>query len=103
MQSQDSPDQATLEPSPEKLEPDWEEAELVVPEITEEVAARAAFQGCRLIVGLHPDQATEAIVDLALAVGSPFAIVPCCVYSAEFPKRRNLVTGKTARLLCSEL
>ena len=31
------------------------------------------------VVGLHPDGATEAIVDFALATGKPFAVVPCCV------------------------
>jgi hypothetical protein len=43
---------------------------------------------CSGVVGMHPDQAAEPIVDLALALGKPFALVPCCVYSDEFPKRR---------------
>ncbi|KAL1495528.1 hypothetical protein AB1Y20_016892 [Prymnesium parvum] len=39
-----------------------------------------------LLVGLHPDQATEPIVDLALRRGVPFAVVPCCVFAREMPK-----------------
>lgn len=33
-----------------------------------------------IIVGLHPDEATEHIVDCALKEQMPFAIVPCCVF-----------------------
>lgn len=32
-----------------------------------------------LIVGMHPDQATEPIVREATRRGKPFAVVPCCV------------------------
>ncbi|KAK1932538.1 hypothetical protein P3T76_012122 [Phytophthora citrophthora] len=46
------------------------------------------FADCSLLVGMHPDEATEAIVDSALALGKPFAIVPCCVMSRVFPDRR---------------
>ena len=45
------------------------------------------FTDCSLLVGMHPDEATEAIVDIALALGKPFAIVPCCVMSRVFPDR----------------
>mmetsp|Transcript_467 Transcript_467/g.633 ORF Transcript_467/g.633 Transcript_467/m.633 type:complete len:120 (-) Transcript_467:43-402(-) len=40
------------------------------------------------IVGMHPDQALGAIVDFALKFNKAFAVVPCCVFSKEFPKRR---------------
>ena len=43
---------------------------------------------CRAIVGLHPDEATESLVDAALAHRRPFAVVPCCVLPALFPERR---------------
>ena len=33
-------------------------------------------------------QAAGAIVAFAVSHGLPFAVVPCCVYRAEFPKRR---------------
>ena len=49
---------------------------------------RDVVQNCSLIVGLHPDQATDAILRFALSTGKPFAIVPCCVYSKDFPHRR---------------
>lgn len=51
---------------------------------------------CSMLVGLHPDQPTEAIVDVALALGKPFAIVPCCVFQSVFPSRRQ-VTGQHVR------
>lgn len=43
---------------------------------------------CPFLVGLHPDEATEAIVDSALQHCLPFAVVPCCVYARLFPHRR---------------
>ena len=36
---------------------------------------------------MHPDQATEAIVDMALRLGKPFSILPCCVMAKLFPHR----------------
>ncbi len=33
-----------------------------------------------LVVGMHPDQATEDIVDIALEHKLNFAVVPCCVF-----------------------
>ena len=41
----------------------------------------SAVEGSSCIVGLHADQAAEHIVDVALALGKPFAVVPCCVYA----------------------
>lgn len=41
-----------------------------------------------VLVGMHPDEATDAIVDVALQFDKPFAIVPCCVFSHSFPDRR---------------
>ena len=38
------------------------------------------LQSCSLVLGLHPDQATDSIVDFALQFGKPFAVVPCCVF-----------------------
>ncbi|BDA45808.1 hypothetical protein COCOBI_07-5950 [Coccomyxa sp. Obi] len=46
------------------------------------------WRRCSILVGMHPDQATEAIVDFAQRMRKPFAVVPCCVYAAEFPRRR---------------
>ena len=44
----------------------------------------------RLCLGAAPADslAAGAIIAFALASNLPFAVVPCCVYSKEFPKRR---------------
>lgn len=47
----------------------------------------ALLRACSVVVGLHPDQATDAIVDVAVALRRPFAVVPCCVFAREFPHR----------------
>ena len=47
------------------------------------------------LVGLHPDQPTGAIVEVALAHEKPFAVVPCCVFSSQFPER--MLSGKLVR------
>ena len=41
------------------------------------------MSSCSVVVGMHPDQAAEAIVDFALCENKPFAIVPCYVFSLE--------------------
>ena len=48
---------------------------------------------CSVVVGLHPDQATGDIVDFALELGKPFAIVPCCTFKDTF-RHRKLKTGE---------
>lgn len=57
--------------------------------ISDSLSALRAILGTTLIVGFHPDQATEACVDLALVLRVPFAVVPCCVFPSEFPSRRT--------------
>jgi len=52
-------------------------------------AVREWVESSDLIVGLHPDQATEPLVDAALRSNKPFAVVPCCVFANLFPDRRN--------------
>jgi hypothetical protein len=42
---------------------------------------------CSMVIGMHPDQATEAIVDISLRLGVPFAVLPCCVMQVLFPSR----------------
>lgn len=41
-----------------------------------------------LVLGLHPDQATEPLVDVCLKNDLKFAVIPCCVFAAENPERR---------------
>ena len=40
-----------------------------------------------IIIGLHPDQPTGDIVDMALALDKPFAVIPCCVFFKIFDQR----------------
>ena len=52
---------------------------------------------CSIIAGLHPDQATEPIVKLALRLDVPFAILPCCVMPKLFPDRKQKRHGDPVR------
>jgi hypothetical protein len=47
---------------------------------------RSLILNCSLIAGMHPDGATEAIVDTSLRLGVPFAILPCCYSRKIFDK-----------------
>jgi hypothetical protein len=38
-----------------------------------------SVEGFDLIVGMHPDEATDVICDYALRRALPFAVVPCCI------------------------
>ena len=49
---------------------------------------REALTNATLVLGMHPDQATDAAVTFACERGLPFAVVPCCVYAKEFSRRR---------------
>ena len=51
-----------------------------------------AVKNASLLIGLHADGATEAIVDAALAYNKPFVVVPCCVFPSLF--RDRFVTVK---------
>ena len=51
-------------------------------------ASAQRAQRAKLVLGMHPDEVTETIVDAALAARTPFAVVPCCVFSRLFPHRR---------------
>lgn len=46
------------------------------------------FSNCSLVMGLHPDQATEPILEFAVQQQLPFAVMPCCVFPRLFPDRR---------------
>lgn len=46
------------------------------------VAAR-----CSAIVALHPDEATDGVVDMAIKLQVPLVVVPCCVFCRLFPNR----------------
>jgi len=46
-----------------------------------------AVKNASLLLGLHADGATEAIVDAALLYRKPFVVVPCCVFPNLFHQR----------------
>jgi hypothetical protein len=50
------------------------------------------------VIGLHPDQVTDSIVEAALKYSKPFAVVPCCVFPYLFPHRRLLLLHNTVDL-----
>ena len=54
-----------------------------------DAAVAELLQGCSIIVGLHADQPTGAIVSAAVALGKPFAVIPCCVFRKQYPARRT--------------
>jgi hypothetical protein len=47
------------------------------------------------VVALHPDEATDLVVDMAIRKKVPFVIVPCCVFSRLFPNRRLRNSNQT--------
>ncbi len=59
--------------------------------------ARQVVSNCSIVLGMHPDQAVEHIIDFAIMNNKPFAVTPCCVYSYQFPARKlkngSLVTS----------
>jgi hypothetical protein len=58
-------------------------------------AQHPLLKDCRTIVALHPDEATDAIVDMAVQLRIPFVVVPCCVFCRLFPHRRMPTTTTT--------
>lgn len=46
------------------------------------------LRAASLLVGMHPDQATEPLVDYALQHRKPFVVVPCCVFVRELGGHR---------------
>jgi hypothetical protein len=47
------------------------------------------LEQCTIIVGMHPDGATDPIMKVAIREQKPWAIVPCCVFPSQFPHRRK--------------
>ena len=93
----DDSDRAAARGKGDAEEGEVEEADSDLAAVSEPPAAGAvsgadaagfeALQHCSAVVGLHPDECTEAIVDWAVENGKTFAVVPCCVFSRLFPGR----------------
>ena len=60
-------------------------------------SVREKLRKCSLVAGLHPDQATEAIIDLSERLDVPFALLPCCVMPSLFPQRKQKRHGDPVR------
>lgn len=60
------------------------------------VSANSEWRSASLVIGMHPDEATESIIDNAIKSGKPFAVVPCCVFPSLFPDRLKR-DGSTVR------
>ena len=60
--------------------------------VTEHADLRQAIDQATLLIGMHADGATEAIVDVALEKNKPFCVVPCCVFPNLF--RHRTIRGK---------
>jgi len=41
-----------------------------------------------LVIGFHPDEATDVCIDFAIRRRVPFVVCPCCLFSSLFPHRR---------------
>ena len=58
-------------------------------------ATRAELvESASIILALHPDEATESAVDMAIKHGKPWAVVPCCIFARLFPDRRLRSGGR---------
>ena len=65
---------------------------------------RHTLRHCSVLIAMHPDQATEYVVSCALALGKPWAIVPCCVFARSFPDRRlQMLEPRAAQPTAGEL
>ena len=56
--------------------------------ITEATEALGMILNADLIVGFHPDQATDSCFELSNELQIPVCVVPCCVFPKLFPNRR---------------
>jgi hypothetical protein len=52
-------------------------------------STREVWASTPLVVGMHPDEATDPIVSHSLAAGKPWAVIPCCVFPGLHPHRRT--------------
>lgn len=77
--------------------------------LEESMELQNAVQNASVILGLHADGATEAIVNAALKYNKPFVVVPCCVFPNLFQQRRvvddsgNLVPVRSHEQFCHYL
>ena len=88
-----------VEPEPRKCHIHLPKQTRLIPDTFDEKFMEKHEQflhGISIVIGLHPDQATDSIVDCALRFNKPFAIMPCCVYPTLFPDRRLSMNTTTS-------
>ena len=54
----------------------------------ESMSLLTLIRNCNMIIGVHSDEATECIVDIAISQQIPFCIVPCCIFNNLYPDRK---------------
>lgn len=52
---------------------------------------------CSVLVGMHPDQATDPIMDIGFALNLPWVVIPCCVFPKLFDQRQLKPSGNPVR------
>jgi hypothetical protein len=62
--------------------------------ISDAKAALEKILKAKLVVGFHPDQATDYCFLLAKLLKVPVCVVPCCTFPSEFPDRRLYHEGE---------
>ena len=70
--------------------------------VAQDVVLRTAVENAQLLIGMHADGATEAIVDIALQYKKPFVVVPCCVFPNFFPNRKIVKDGISRKVRSHE-
>jgi len=70
----------------ERMQPQHIDAYFEWKTLDENKRIKQLFNECAVVIGLHPDQATEPIVDVSLKFGKCFATLPCCVFPNLYPK-----------------
>lgn len=63
---------------------------------------KEVVENTSLLIGMHADGATEAIVDAALQYNRPFVIIPCCVFPRLFSQRTIIQEGETVQVRSHE-
>ena len=60
-------------------------------------AHQSIWNKADLIIGLHPDEATDDVIEMSMKYFKPFVCVPCCVFPNKFPNRKLKASGKVVR------
>jgi hypothetical protein len=56
-------------------------------QLVESELGQKLLRECCVVVGMHPDEALDPIVDFSTKHNKPWVVVPCCVFRRRFTKR----------------